>query len=153
MPKSKAPRKRYKPSVSTASSMAEQEHLWESLNEPYNHSIGLINSTSNVVRLAARPELLKHYAQPQDVLELARILTADLKSYHQQLNAVHDRHKSKTGPAKNPADNMEMIELSEAYLELTSSFTTVVLPNAEQLQSLIDAAIEVGKSSEESRHD
>lgn len=93
--------------------------------------------------VAADPERLKLVTQQDKLTATVNLLTRDLRSHLDRLDAIHERHKDKSGGAGSLEDIQVVLEINSEYQDAIGVYEGTIVPlNAQALRYLGGAADE-----------
>lgn len=89
-----------------------------------------------------RDESLAPFVDQGKVADHLKTLDKDVTSFKEKLEAIHNRHRGRKGPALDPDDHMKALVISEEYFRWAQSYESVVLPTIAAITDLYAEASE-----------
>jgi hypothetical protein len=91
--------------------------------------------------VAADPARLKLITQQDKLVATVNLLTRDLRAHLDRLDAIHERHKDKSGGAGSLEDIQVVLEINSEYQDAIGVYEGTIVPlNAQALRYLGGAA-------------
>lgn len=109
--------------------------LWEHLQDVYAEMAKYTKVTTSIAPLLADRGACERLTDIKAVASRAEIVARDVNHFADQLMLIRNRHQDRTGPAANIDEAILQIEISEQYIAWEGSFTAVVMPNVEFIQT------------------
>lgn len=111
-----------------AAAQLQDNKCWDELNQIYESSRVMLYQHSTIHAMAQNKQLLSCLVDATSTANNIRILTNDLKSMNDQLNAIRAKHAGKFGGSTNPDEVWSSIMIGQEYAQLVETHTAVVQP-------------------------
>ncbi len=115
--------------IPRAAAPSAPQNAWDDLQQFSNDSATIMSNAVSAVReMASNSELNAQLKNPAEVAQKINCMARDVATYTRDHAALRERHKGRSGEAKDYNEFAEVIALAGEYDELINSFTNVVLP-------------------------
>lgn len=117
-------------------------NAWDDLNELSGQAGSLLSTSIGEVRnMASNAELTAAIGDRAALMENLQVFRKDSERLTQQLTALNNLHKDRSGNANNPDELMHALNVGARYQELVGDIQNTLLPSAARLSELyLDAA-------------
>lgn len=107
--------------------------FWDEAEKAYITCIDGIQQThgllvEHIQGIMADPEARKKIKDEKGLAENINLLTKDISTHVEQLNAIHEKHKDRTGGTLTPDDHMLVLQINGEYAQVIELYQTVTLP-------------------------
>jgi len=102
---------------------------WDQLAELRESARGLLMQADQIRPFLEDKDLQQYLDQPADTARLVGSVARDTKQYSEKFKQIADAHQGRQGNSQNEEEQMQALDLSLQYYDLTQSFEHVVIPN------------------------
>lgn len=125
-------------------------HTWENLRSLHDHLVGVYDNVSAVFHnliqsVLENPSIYNQIKNPQEFLSNVEILSKDIESRYNTLDAIRSKYQDKCGLVKDHDENMSYLTIAQDYTAMVEAFETVLAPT----QAAIVETYETAKAKAE----
>lgn len=122
-----------------------KNNFWDEAKNMYVNSMFAIEAThgtlaAHLKTLVSDEGALNQVKDQQGLLDNINLLFRDIKEHIDRLNAIHERHKDRSGGTVTPDDNMHLIQINGLYHDANEIYNNTIMPTVSHIFEQIGAA-------------
>lgn len=113
---------------------------WDDVNAVSHSVMDMLNQHTSIADIVSNERLMVCVENKRTLANNIQILSKDLLTLLNELNAIRAHHANRSGGAKTEEENFEAIKIYEQYVALKERYDALIMPTFLQIQESLHQA-------------